>query len=328
MLDADDQLIYVGKAKDLRTRLLSYFRRRGRPPKAGKIVAQARSILWELVPNEFASLLRELELIRRWRPRWNVQGQPLRRRLTFVCLGRAPAPHLFLSRKLTSRVQHVFGPITAGRLAEEAVRRLNDGFQLRDCPEPQEMIFPDQGELFPGIRPAGCLRLDIGTCLAPCTGTCTRKDYQSQVNRARDFLQGKDLTLLDTMQSAMQAAAAAQQFERAAELRDRCAALQWLADRLARVRKAQHEMSFIYPVPGFDGTTQWYLIHGARVIRVLDAPRDDAARAEMRTHIQTLYRNRTGLLDSYEHADSMMVVMMWFRKHPRERAKCLTPPDV
>lgn len=327
MLDADDQLIYVGKAKNLRTRLLSYFRRQGRPPKAGKLIAQSRRILWEIVPSEFASLLRELELIRRWRPRWNVQGQPLRRRLTFVCLGRAPAPHLFLSRKLTSRVQQVFGPISAGRLAEEAVRRLNDGFQLRDCPEPQEMIFPDQGELFPGIRPAGCLRLEIGTCLGPCTGTCTRKDYQSQTRRARDFLLGKDLTLLETFQAAMKEAAAAQQFERAAELRDRHAALRWLADRLARVRKAQHEMSFIYPVLGFDGTTHWYLIHGARVIAVLDAPLDKAARADVREKIKSLYRHRTGLLDSYEHADSMMVVMMWFRKRPAERAKCLMPED-
>src|SRR4051794_9909642 len=65
MLDRDEQLIYVGKAKNLRVRLQSYFRKKGRPPKAGRIVAQARSILWEVVPSEFASLLRELELIRR-----------------------------------------------------------------------------------------------------------------------------------------------------------------------------------------------------------------------------------------------------------------------
>src|SRR6516225_1867557 len=105
ILDQDEQLIYVGKAKNLRTRLHSYFRRKGRPPKARKIVQEAKSIVWEIVPSEFASLLRELELIRLWRPRWNVQGQPLRRRLTFVCLGRAPAPYVFLSRRLSARVQ-------------------------------------------------------------------------------------------------------------------------------------------------------------------------------------------------------------------------------
>jgi excinuclease ABC subunit C len=327
MLDRDDQLIYVGKAKNLRTRLHSYFRKKGRPRKAAKIVAHARSIVWEVVPSEFASLLRELELIRRWRPRWNVQGQPLRRRLTFICLGRAPAPYLFLSRKITPRVQAAFGPITASRNALEAVRRLNDRFKLRDCPQPQEMIFPDQGELFPGVRPAGCLRMEISTCLGPCTGTCTRRDYQQQARLARDFLSGTDLTPLQQLHAEMQAAAVAEEFERAAILRDRWTVLSWLTDRLARVRKAQQELSFIYPLTGFDGSTTWYLIHGARTVDVLVAPRDEATRKVAAEKIAALYQGRSDLLDSYEHADGMMIVMQWFRRHPGERAKCLSPDE-
>jgi excinuclease ABC subunit C len=328
MLDRDDQLIYVGKAKNLRTRLQSYLRKKGRPAKAGRMIAQARSILWEVLPSEFASFLRELELIRRWRPRWNVQGQPLRRRLTFICLGRAPAPYLFLSRKITSRIQAAFGPITASTKAVEAVRRLNDWFQLRDCPQPQEMIFPDQGELFPGVRPAGCLRLEIGTCLGPCTGTCTQPNYQRQARRARDFLAGKDLSALDQLHAEMQAAAASEQYERAAALRDRWTVLSWLADRLARVRTAQQEMSFIYPITGFDGSTTWYLVHGARTVDVIEVPHDKATRALAAERIEAVYRGRSGLLDSYEHADSMMIVMQWFRKHPGERAKCFALDSV
>jgi excinuclease ABC subunit C len=321
-LDRDEQLIYVGKAKNLRIRLASYFRRKGRPAKAGRLIAHARRIVWETAPSEFASLLRELELIRRWRPRGNVQGQPLRRRLTFLCLGRAPAPYLYLSRKISPSVQAAFGPITASKNALDAVRRLNDFFQLRDCPQPQEMIFPDQGELFPGIRPAGCLRLEIGTCLGPCTGTCQRRDYQRQARRAREFLAGKDLAPLQHIQEEMQAAAAAQQFERAAALRDRWAVVSWLADRLARVRKAQQELSFIYPLAGL-----WYLIHGARTLDVVEAPRDKATRKIAAERIDALYRGRSDLLEGYEHADSMMVVMQWFRKHPAERKKCLLPKD-
>ena len=325
MLDAQDQLIYIGKAKNLRTRLHSYFRRKSRPPKATKIIAQTKRILWEVVPSEFASLLRELELIRRFRPRWNVQGQPLRRRLTFVCVGRAPAPYLFLSRHITSRVQAAFGPIPAGHQAQEAVRRLNDWFRLRDCPQPQEMIFPEQGELFPIVRAPGCLRMDIGTCLGPCTGTCTRSTYQQHVQQARDFLSGKDLTPLSQLQQEMQAAASAQQFERAASFRDRFAVLSWLTDRLQRVRRAQKEMSFIYPVTGTDGTTCWYFIHGARTVDMVPEPRDDAARQSARQKIQAIYRRQASLLDAYEHADSMMLAMLWFHQHPRERERCLSP---
>ncbi len=120
MLDANHELIYIGKAKNLRARLSSYFRSRSRPRKAGKIVAQARRILWESCPGEFASLLRELELIRRWRPRFNVQGQPLRRRHTFVCLGRQPAPYAFLAADPPRTAASVFGPIPAGARAERS----------------------------------------------------------------------------------------------------------------------------------------------------------------------------------------------------------------
>jgi len=328
ILDGDEQLIYVGKAKNLRIRLQSYFRRKGRPAKAGRIISHARSIVWEVVPSEFASLLRELELIRRWRPRFNVQGQPLRRRLTFLCLGRAPAPYLFLSRTITSRVQSAFGPITASKRAEEAVRRLNDWFKLRDCPQPMEMIFPDQKELFSQVREPGCLRMEIGTCLGPCTGICTRGDYQKQARRARDFLTGVDLTPLQKMQEEMQTAALAQEFERAAALRDRLEVLQWLATRLERIRQAQKEMSFIYPVAGHDGEKMWYLIHGARAVAAFAAPSDAKAKKAAAEQIKALYRDRAGLLDSYEHADGMMVVMQWFRKHPGEHAKCLNPDEM
>src|SRR5262249_59495239 len=99
MLDANDTLIYVGKAKELRARLLSYFRGRSRDPKAGRILEPTQTVVWEHAASEFAALLRELELIRRWRPRFNVQGQPHRRARTFICLGRRPAPYAFLLRR-------------------------------------------------------------------------------------------------------------------------------------------------------------------------------------------------------------------------------------
>ncbi len=327
MLDAENELIYVGKAKNLRLRLQSYFRTKGRPPKAGRIIAQTRRIIAEVLPTEFASLLRELELIRRWRPRFNLQGQPLRQRLTFVCLSHAPAPYLFLSRRLTPRVQSAFGPIVANSNATEAVRRLNDFFQLRDCPQPQEMIFPDDIELFPGIRPAGCLRLEIGTCLGPCTGTCERSAYDAQVREARAFLVGSDRTPLAALETQMHAAAQACAFEKAAALRDRWTALAWLADKLDRVAKAQREMSFIYPAAAFDGSTAWYLIHGARVVGVIDPPKDAEAKRSTKAKIGAIYRMNADLLDSYEHADGMMVVMQWFRKYPAERKRCISPSD-
>src|SRR5262249_22653609 len=143
MVNAIGQLTYVGKAKNLRARLLSYFRPRSRDPKAGRIVHQARELVWETSTSEFAALLRELELIRRWQPRFNVQGQPLRRRRLYVCIGRRPAPYLHLSARPGPRGVACYGPIPASRRARAAVRHLNDLFRLRDCPQSQEMVFAD-----------------------------------------------------------------------------------------------------------------------------------------------------------------------------------------
>ena len=321
MLDRHQELIYVGKAKNLRSRLLSYFRPR-RPRKAGRIVRHTTSVLWEACPGEFASLLRELELIRRWRPRFNVQGQPLRRRLTFVCLGRPPAPHAFLAADPPRTARSVFGPIPAGPRAQDAVRRLNDAFLLRDCPKAIEMVFPDQGELFTQLREAGCLRLDLGTCLGPCTGGCARRTYHDQLRQARAFLAGTEDGPLSTLQRQMEEAAAAQLFERAGSLRDRLVPLQWLAAKLERLRHARQKLSFVYPAAGL-----WYLIHGARTLAALPAPVDAAGKERARIAIEAvLHEQRAGWLrEAYEHADGMMLVLAWFRKHPGELTRTMMP---
>lgn len=327
MLDRHEQLIYVGKAKNLRARLMSYFRPASRPAKAASIIAQTTVLLWEVLPNEYVSLLRELELIRRWRPRWNVQGQPARHRRTFLCVGRAPAPYAFLAGRVPTRALASFGPLPAGRRAGEAVRRLNDLFRLRDCSQKQEMVFPDQTELFPEVRPPGCLRYEIGTCAGPCTGSCTRADYTAQVRAVRAFLTGTDLGSLLDLEQQMAAAARAQDYERAAALRDRWKPLHWLAEALQRLRVAQREMSFVYPVRGHDGATWWYLIHGARTVAAIPEPHDEPTRRAARQVLRETYRGpaSAALRASYEHADSMMIAMAWFRKYPQERARTLTP---
>ena len=91
MLDRKGNLIYVGKSKSLRSRLLSYFAASNAREKGGRIIENTRAIEWETQPSEFAALVREQHLIRKFAPRWNVQGVPQRQRPVFLCLGRNPA---------------------------------------------------------------------------------------------------------------------------------------------------------------------------------------------------------------------------------------------
>jgi excinuclease ABC subunit C len=327
MLTAKGELIYIGKAKCLRSRLLSYFRTRSRDPKAGHILKHASSIVWEHAPNEFAALLRELELIRRWRPRFNVQGQPQRRRRAYVCLGRKPAPHLFLAPHPVAGAVAVFGPVPAGRRTCEAVRHLNDWFGLRDCPKSQTMIFAEQSELFPISRTAGCLRYELGTCLGPCIAACTSQDYMQRVRATRAFLAGTELNLLDDLKRAMLEASRSMSFERAAALRDKLERLTWLHERLDHLCRVRRQQSFVYPVPGSGGADRWYLIHGGRVVGAIATPRSLEQRRQAAELLREVYQRKVAATAPVpcNEVDGVFLVASWFRRHPDERGKTLRP---
>ncbi len=326
MVDERGELIYVGKSKCLRSRLLSYFRARSRDPKAGDIVRETRLIAWEPVASDFGALLRELELIRRWQPRFNVQGQPHRRRRTFVCLGRRPAPHVFLSARPARGLLGCYGPLPAGNHAREAVRRLNDWYRLRDCPRAQEMVFSDQQELFPMVRPAGCIRYDIATCLGPCAAACSRDDYEVQVRSVRRFLEGEERAPLEQLEREMLAAASALEFERAGALRDKLKMLQWLWDRLAQLRTARAHSS-VYPVASADGGTMWYLIERGAVRMMISAPNDETSRARAAEYLRAVYQPSADrpAPRGMDYLEGVFLVAAWFRKYEQERQRLLVP---
>jgi excinuclease ABC subunit C len=327
MLGAHGELIYVGKAKSLRARLLGYFRPRSRDPKAGRILEQTRAVVWECAPSEFAALLRELELIGRWEPRFNVQNQPKRRRRTFVCVGRRPAPYVFLTARPPAGVAACFGPVIAGRKANEAVRRLNDCFRLRDCPQSQQFVFADEAELFPEPRAPGCIRHEIGACLGPCAAACTRVAYGVQVRAARVFLEGTDRSLLERFEQDMAAASAALEFERAGVLRDKWKALRWLDNQLARVREAHARFNFVYPVPGEGGRDVWYLVRHGTVAGAVPAPACAAGRSRAAAGIDAVFSPAPPWpgAEPAAEVDGLLLLSCWFRRHPEELERALPP---
>jgi excinuclease ABC subunit C len=328
MIDANSELIYVGKSRNLRGRLLSYFRP-GREEKAARIVADTRRLVWETASSEFAALLRELELIQRWQPRFNVQGQPRRRRRCYVCLGRSPAPQVFLAPRPPKSALHCYGPVAGATQAREAVRRLNDWFRLRDCPHPQSMIFADQRQLFNLPQAAGCIRHEIGNCLGPCAAACTQEEYAANHQAARAFLEGRDTSLLDELQRQMQAASSSLAFERAAALRDQHDALRWLSQQLERLRRAVCS-SFVYPVLGADGRERWYLIHHGWVRAMQPAPGDAPETLRLAELLQRVFRPsrpEQGPIRT-EEVDGVLLVDGWFRRHKAERLRLRQPLEI
>lgn len=321
MIDRRGRLIYVGKAKVLRARLMSYFRVNSRDPKAGKILSRAVAITWETATDEFAALIRELELIRRFRPRFNVQGQPGNRRYTYVCLGRAPAPYAFVTRDPTGKELAIYGPLVGANQASDAVRRLNDAFKLRDCSQQVTMRFAEQRDLFETELSPACLRHDIGSCLGPCAGLCSRRSYATTLKGARDFLDGNDRSLLSSIEAEMVQASTKMEYERAMALRDKLADLRWLTDRLVWLKNARREHSYVYPLSESDERTVWYLIERGQVRAVSYADSPEAPDLIDQVYAE---KKETATMMPRHQVDSVLLVAAWFRKRPEEREKCMS----
>jgi excinuclease ABC subunit C len=313
MFDDDGRWIYVGKSKRLRTRLLSYFRARTRAAKERRILDRTSGIAWEKSPSEFGALVRELELIQRWRPPFNVLGQPTSRLSTYLCVGRPPAPYLYLSDRPGKDARHWFGPLPDTRRAADAARRINDYFGLRDCPKEVELEFADQGKLFPVLRTPGCLRYELENCLGPCVAACTKEEYQRRVKKVRAYLSGDDATPIVELEKEIQAAIESLEFERAAGLHLLLGELRWILEHLGRLRVAKGEYSFVYPLRGV-----WYLIRGGVVVDAIGVPRDGQAAVKTKALLERVFKQspdgqpRSGIRD----LDMLLLVSSWFRKNP------------
>lgn len=325
MLDGDENILYVGKAKRLRTRLLNYFRKSsGERRKAQRLLRRTQSIVWEYAPHEFAALLRELQLIRQHRPRFNVMGQPLLRRRAYVCLGRSPAPYAYVAKEPPTQGDW-FGPLIARPEIHEAVRHLNDLFKLRDCPKKQIMQFAEQRPLLEEADVAGCIRHELGTCLGPCARLCTSGQYRYRVQLARKFLMCQDEESIEQIRQQMTEASSGMEFERAGMLRDRMQQLEWLLQNLQRLKRTREELSFIYPVevPHRHGQRIWYLIHEGQVRGAVAEPIDAAAERQMQRLVEEIYFAPPRVGIPLESIDHVWLSAAWFRKFPKERERCL-----
>ena len=252
MLNEAGELIYVGKAKCLRTRLLSYFRTKSRDPKAGRILKDACVVAWEPAHGEFAALLRELRV-----------DPTLAAALQRPGPAEPSAAHLRLRRPRAGRV-----PVSVAASAGHGLCRLRPRAGRRNGargrPPSQRLVSaarlpagPEDDLRRPGrtFPPRPKFRLSASRprrLSRPLRAACTRGDYAAAVRSAVRFLEGDDISPLETLERDMQAASAAEAFERAAALRDKWKVLHWLSGHLQRLREASRR-TCVYPARGRDG---------------------------------------------------------------------------
>lgn len=321
MLAPDGEVIYVGKSKRVRTRLLSYFRAAFPEEKGARIVREAETIEWEYTPSEFAALLLELQLIKRFRPRFNVAMKNDARHFAFIKITKGPAPKLLVVRGASDDSAAYYGPYQGAQRVSDAVRELNDLLGLRDCALDRRMHFGDQQELFQ-LRPRtpGCIRYEVRKCLGPCIAGCSEHQYAERLAIARAFLDGTDDGPIETLRGEMEQCSERLEFERAATLRDKLYRLEDLKEQFYRFRFAVETLSFVYTVPGYDGDDRVYLIRRGRVRAEQAAPRTARSRAALSRRVDQIFGRveRDSAQVPTHEIDELLLLSSWFRRFPEE----------
>ena len=329
MLSSAGEVVYVGKSKRVRSRLLSYFRCAFPTEKGARILREADRIEWDYTPSEFAALLEELRLIKRLRPRFNVAMKRDARHFCFLQLTRGAAPKFLVVRGAHhDDASTYYGPFQGAERVGDAVHELNDALGLRDCALDQRMHFADQAELFTIFpRTPGCIRFEVKKCLGPCVGGCTTREYDQRVRLARSFLDGDDEGPVEKLRREMEAASERLEFERAALYRDKLHRLESLKEQFIRFRFAVETLSFVYPVPGHEGADRVYLIRRGRVRAEIDPPRTAHEHARLRDLAAEVFapvERETSQIPTHE-IDELLLLSSWFRRFPAELKRTQEP---
>ena len=213
MLDSEGDVLYVGKARNLRSRVTSYFRASGLATKTIALMNKVDDIQVTVTASETEALLLEQSLIKADRPIYNVLFRD-DKSYPYICLTEHPFPRLTLHRGTKRQVGRYFGPYPSAGAVRESIQVLQKLFQLRSC---EDGFYKNRS------RP--CLQHQIGRCSAPCVGRVESKDYAADVDLAQMFLEGRSRAVLQELKQRMETASEARKFEYAARYRDQIAQL-------------------------------------------------------------------------------------------------------
>jgi excinuclease ABC subunit C len=209
MLDTQGGILYIGKAKNLKNRVSSYFRNQAAPPKQQAMVAKVAAIEVTITHTEGEALLLESQLIKRHQPRYNIDLRDDKSYPYVYISSQHDFPQLSFHRGAKKRPGKYFGPYPSASAVKETLKLLQKIFPVRQC-----------DDNYYNARSRPCLQYQIERCTAPCVALITKAQYQLDVDNTILFLEGQGGLLIDNLVSKMETAAAKLDFEEAALHRD------------------------------------------------------------------------------------------------------------
>ncbi len=280
MLDAERKVLYVGKARNLRKRVSSYFQRRPDSPRTEAMAVRIRDIEFTVTPSEAEALILEHNLIKQIKPRYNVLLKDAKS-YPYILLTEENYPRLRMYRGVRNTPGEYFGPFPNAGTVHTTLHVMQKAFRVRDC---------ENGAFANRTRP--CMQYQIGRCSAPCCNIVSKNEYAAQARQVRAFLKGRELKLLTEWEQQMLHASKAMDFEEAARLRDRIGALRTIlagndASGLPEDADAVQIIRHVTGVAACVGVRRSGRTLGTHLIRV-----DQAFDAEDTEILQSLFMER------------------------------------
>ena len=213
MKDKDDNIIYVGKAINLKNRVSSYFRKTNKTDRILKMVSLIDHFEYIVVSNEAEALILECNLIKENRPKYNVLLKDDKTYPYIKVDVKSDFPNVVITRRLLNDGSKYFGPYANPGAAKELVDFIKQKYKIRQCKNFKS-------------NTRACLNYHIKRCMAPCVGLISKEDYRKQIDEIIDLLEGKTDKIIKELNKQMQEASKSFEFEKAAEIRDRAIAIQ------------------------------------------------------------------------------------------------------
>ena len=257
MKDASGEIIYVGKAVNLKNRVRSYFRDTAHTPKVAAMIAHIDDFDVLLCETNLEALILECNLIKLHKPYYNILLKDDKHYPYLKVDMRQPFPRLELCRKMEKDGAKYFGPYIGANAVRQVIEAVRDVFPIRSCKQVLPLKTPK--------RP--CMNYDIGRCLAPCAGKCTEEAYREMMEGVLSFLGGDYDGVLKKLKKDMEEAAAALRFEKAAAIRDKIRDVQGLMERQIALRTDRSEQDLIaLAQDGLDAMIQILYVRGGRMV--------------------------------------------------------------
>lgn len=219
-LDASGTVIYIGKAKSLRKRVQQYFvKEENLTAKTRVLVSKIADVQHTVVESEQDALLLENNLIKQYQPKYNILLKD-GKSYPWICIKNEPFPRIFLTRRFVRDGSQYFGPYSSVQHAHNLMELINSLFKLRNCKLALNPQAIGSGKFKP------CLNIHIKKCFGPCVGEISEQEYNAQIQGIRDILRGNTGELIREYRKRMQEMAAALEFEKAQEYKEKIDLLQ------------------------------------------------------------------------------------------------------